>query len=154
MTPDKGRGISGALTDPPTLLWRATVRVRLLLGGNVCPRQVLGPGQCHAFVPTETGPGLYDGLHRILPTHYQDGSYGTPLGSYARLVNPGDQTLPALCYTFRSRTALMALIWLSWYIYDHCNWKEEKCLTHLNVAILENSTWHLVETWKMAQACL
>ena len=27
----------------------------------------------------------------------------------------------------------------------------EKCLTHLNVAILENSTWHLVETWKMAQ---
>ena len=96
MTPDKGRGISGALTDPPTLLWRATVRVRLLLGGNVCPRQVLGPGQCHAFVPTETGPGLYDGLHRILPTHYQDGSYGTPLGSYARLVNPGDQTLPAL----------------------------------------------------------
>ena len=45
----------------------------------------------------------------------------------------------------------MALIWLSWYIYDHCNWKEEKCLTHLNVAILENSTWHLVETWKMAQ---
>ena len=118
MTPDKGRGISGALTDPPTLLWRATVRVRLLLGGNVCPRQVLGPGQCHAFVPTETGPGLYDGLHRILPTHYQDGSYGTPLGSYARLVNPGDQTLPALCYTFRSRPALMALIWLSWYIYD------------------------------------
>ena len=84
VTADKGRGISEALTGllpyssltgpPPALPYsavRATVRVRLLLGGNVCLRQVLSPGQCHAFVPLPaegTGPS-YDGLHRILPPH-------------------------------------------------------------------------------------
>ena len=86
VTADKGRGISEALTGPPIPPYssltgpppalpysavRATVRVRLLLGGNVCLRQVLSPGQCHAFVPLPaegTGPS-YDGLHRILPPH-------------------------------------------------------------------------------------